>query len=133
MANPILMLDLKTDVSKSHSLLGNTRVYIYIYIGGVGEGGWGLGHDRMVVAQLPMQSVPMTTSVVRSNPTHGMVYSIQHYLIKFVNDLRQVSGFLQVRQFPPPINVTAIDIAEILLKSALNTINLILTHKNIDI
>ena len=102
-------------------------------MGGVGEGGWGLGHDRMVVAQLPMQSVPMTTSVVRSNPTHGMVYSIQHYLIKFVNDLRQVSGFLQVRQFPPPINVTAIDIAEILLKSALNTINLILTHKNIDI
>jgi hypothetical protein len=35
------------------------------------------------------------------------VYSIQHYVIKFVSDLRQVSGFLQVLQFPPPIQLTA--------------------------
>ena len=69
------MLDLKTDVSKSHSLLRNAHIYIYIYIW-EGEGGGRLGHERMVVAQLPMQSVPMTTSVVRSNPTHGMVYNI---------------------------------------------------------
>jgi len=32
--------------------------------------------------QLPMQSVPITTNVVSSNPTHGEVYSIQHYVIK---------------------------------------------------
>jgi hypothetical protein len=30
--------------------------------------------------QLPMQSVPITTDVVSSNPTHGNVYSIQHYV-----------------------------------------------------
>jgi len=31
---------------------------------------------------------------VSSNPTHGEVYSKQHYVIKFVSDLQQVSGFL---------------------------------------
>ena len=44
--------------------------------------------------QLPVQSVPITTKVVSSNPVHGEVYSIQHYVIKFVSDLRQVGGFL---------------------------------------
>ena len=29
-----------------------------------------------------------------SNPDHGEVYSIQHYVIKFVNDLRQIGGLL---------------------------------------
>jgi hypothetical protein len=29
--------------------------------------------------QLPVQSVPITTKVVSSNPVHGDVYSIQHY------------------------------------------------------
>jgi hypothetical protein len=43
-----------------------------------------------------MQSVPITTKVVNSNPIHGKVYSIQHYVIKFVSDLRQVGGFLWV-------------------------------------
>jgi len=38
--------------------------------------------------------VPITTKVVRSNPVHGEKYSIQHYVIKFVSDLRQVGGFL---------------------------------------
>jgi hypothetical protein len=28
------------------------------------------------------------------------LYSIQHYVIKFVSDLRQVSGFLRVLRFP---------------------------------
>ena len=39
-----------------------------------------------------MQSVPITTNVVSSNPAHGEVYSIQHYVIKFVNDLREIGG-----------------------------------------
>ena len=43
--------------------------------------------------KLPIQTVPITTKVVRSNPSHGDVYSIQHYVIKLVSDLRQVSGF----------------------------------------
>ena len=28
--------------------------------------------------QLHMQSMPITTNIVSSNPTHGEVYSIQH-------------------------------------------------------
>ena len=32
------------------------------------------------------------------------VYSIQHYVIRFVSDLRQVSGFPLVLWFPPPYN-----------------------------
>jgi hypothetical protein len=31
---------------------------------------------------------------------HGEVYSIQHYVIKFFSDLRQVGVFLRVVQFP---------------------------------
>ena len=39
---------------------------------------WGRrGRDRMVVEfQLPMQSVPITTDVVRSNLEQGAVYNI---------------------------------------------------------
>jgi hypothetical protein len=37
--------------------------------------------------QLLVQSVPNTTKVVSSNPVHGEMYSIQHYVIKFVSDL----------------------------------------------
>jgi hypothetical protein len=40
--------------------------------------------------------MPITTNVVSSNPVHGKVYSIQYYVIKFVSDLRQVSGFIRV-------------------------------------
>jgi hypothetical protein len=36
--------------------------------------------------------------VVSSNPAHSEVYSIQHYVIKFVSDLRQVGGFLRLHQ-----------------------------------
>ena len=48
-----------------------------------------------------------TTNVVRSNPTHGDVYSIQLYLIKFVYDFRQVGDFLQIFQFSPSIKLIA--------------------------
>jgi hypothetical protein len=50
------------------------------------------GHNHMVVAS--------------SNLSYGEVYSIQHFVIKFVSDFRQVGGFLQVLQFPPPIKLT---------------------------
>jgi len=33
----------------------------------------------------------------------GEVHSIQHYVIKFVSDLRQVGGFLRVLRLHPPI------------------------------
>ena len=62
------------------------------------------------------------TKVVSSNPVHGKVYSIQLYVIKYVDDLRQVGGFLW---FPLPIKLTAtIFITEIVLKVALDTITL---------
>jgi len=32
--------------------------------------------------QLPIQSVPITTNVVSSNPANGVVCLIQHYVIK---------------------------------------------------
>jgi hypothetical protein len=37
----------------------------------------------------------------------GKVYSILHYVMKFVSDLKQVDGFLWVLPFPPPIKLTA--------------------------
>ena len=56
-----------------------------------------------------MQSMPITTNVVSSNPTHCEVYSIHHYVLKFVSDLRQFCGFLRVLrvlQLPPPIKLS---------------------------
>jgi hypothetical protein len=71
-----------------------------------------------------MYLVPSTTNVASSNPAHGEVYSIQHYVIKFLSDLRQVGGFLR---FPPPIKLTA---TIILLKGPLNTIKQ--TNSNVE-
>ena len=71
--------------------------------------------------------MPITTKVVSSNPTHGEVSSIHNYVIKFVDDLRQVTGFIHILSFPPPIKLTAMiykNVAE--MKVALNTI--ILSH-----
>jgi len=50
------------------------------------------GCDLMVVAFV--QSVPITTKVVSSNPVHGEVYSIQHYVIKTRDGLVVFSSFL---------------------------------------
>jgi hypothetical protein len=47
------------------------------------------------------------TKVVSSNPVHGEVYSMQHYVIKFVSDLQQIGGFLWALWFPPPIKLTS--------------------------
>jgi hypothetical protein len=57
--------------------------------------------------QLHVQSVPITTKLVSWNSAHDKVYSIQHYVIKFISDLRQVGGFPQVLRFPPLIKLTA--------------------------
>ena len=61
-----------------------------------------------------MQPVPITTEVASSNPTHVEVCSIQHYVIKFVNDLRQVGGFLRVSSTN---RTDRYDITEILFES----------------
>jgi hypothetical protein len=46
--------------------------------------------------QLPMQSVPITTKVVSSNPAHGEMYSVQHYVIKFVSNRSVVFSWYSV-------------------------------------
>jgi hypothetical protein len=48
---------------------------------------------------------------------------MHHYVIKFVSDLRQVSGFLRVLRFPPPIKLVTMlyVIPDTLLKVSLNT------------
>jgi hypothetical protein len=49
------------------------------------------------------------------------VYSIQHYVIKFVSDLLETDGFLWVLLLLPPIKSDSHDITEISLKVALKT------------
>jgi hypothetical protein len=66
---------------------------------------WSWSHGSWTYNYL-LQSVPITTKVLGSNTTHGEMYSIQQYVIKFVSDLRQVGGFLRVLQFPLPIKLT---------------------------
>jgi hypothetical protein len=46
--------------------------------------------------QLTMQSVHITTNVASSINAQDGLYLIQHYVIKFVSDLRQFGGFLWV-------------------------------------
>ena len=46
-----------------------------------------MGHLKLPIA---IQSVHITI-ILRLNATHGEMNSIQHYVIKFVSDLQQVS------------------------------------------
>ena len=64
------------------------------------------GLDRMVVG--------LTTTYAISDYHHlscefesRSVRGVQHYVIQFVSDLRQVGGFLRVLRFPPSIKLTA--------------------------
>ena len=54
-----------------------------------------------------MQSVPITTNAVSLNPAHGEVYSIQHYVIKFVSDLRQFGRLSSGTPVSATIKLTA--------------------------
>jgi hypothetical protein len=56
------------------------------------------GRDRMVGGFT--QSVYLTIHAVSSNTSQCEVYSIQHFMIKFASNLRQVAGFLLVLWFP---------------------------------
>ena len=49
-----------------------------------------------------------TRCAVDSNPASWRGVFDKHYMIKFVSDLRHVSGFLQVLRFLPPIKLTAL-------------------------
>ena len=59
---------------------------------------------------------------------HTLLISIQHYVIKFVSDLRHVGGFLLGTPVSSTNNTDRHDIIEILLKVALNTITLNLLY-----
>ena len=72
--------------------------------------------------------MPITTKVVSWNPINGEMYSMQHYMIKFVSDLRQVGGFLR---FPITNKADLHDITEILLKVMLSTIKQTIKGENI--
>ena len=48
---------------------------------------------------------------------------MQNYVINFASDIRQVGGVLQVLLFPQLIKIDHHNIAELLLKVALITIN----------
>ena len=56
---------------------------------------------------IDIECIHIATTVVSSNPARGEMYSIQHYGINFVHDLRQVGGFLRVLKFPPLIKLNA--------------------------
>ena len=71
----------------------------------------------------------ITTNVVSSNPAHGEVYSIQHYVIKFVSDIASNLWFSPGTLVSFTNKTDCHDITEILLKVALNTIILILTSQ----
>jgi hypothetical protein len=58
------------------------------------------------LCMLPMVKFPITNQVcIAVNPVHGDVYSMQYYVKKFVSDLQQGGGFLQVLRFPPSIKL----------------------------
>jgi hypothetical protein len=66
---------------------------------------WALSYGSWIYNYLCNQC--LSTKVMSSNPIHGDVYSIQHYVIKFVSVLRQVGDVLQVLRLPPRIQLTA--------------------------
>jgi hypothetical protein len=66
------------------------------------------GCDRMVVGFTTTYAISACHHIrCEFEPSSGEVYSIQHYVIKFVSDLLQVGGFLRVLRFPPPVKLTA--------------------------
>ena len=49
----------------------------------------------------------ITINALSSNPVNNKVYPIQHYVIKFANNLLQASGFHTAPLFRPPIKLAA--------------------------
>jgi hypothetical protein len=84
------------------------RIHIPITLGLSTMSGGRLGRDRMVVGFTTTYTIPVSTYHHWSwefEPRSGEVYSIQHYVIKFVSYLRQVGSFLWALRSPPPIKV----------------------------
>ena len=66
--------------------------------------------ERLYVQWYEKPSKTLSVSTADYTPItlsrSGEVYSIQHYVIKFVHDLRQVGGFFRVLRLPPPVLLT---------------------------
>jgi len=68
----------------------------------------GHGRDRIVVGLITTYAISAYhLKHCEFESRSGKVYSIHHYVIKFVIDIRQVSGILRVLWFPPPSKLTA--------------------------
>ena len=64
------------------------------------------GRDRMVVGFTTTYAINVyhqRCCKFESRSGRG----VQHYVIKFVSDMRQIGGFLRVLRFPPSIKLTA--------------------------
>ena len=59
---------------------------------------------------------------------HGEVYSMQHYVMIFVSDIRQVCGFLVILRCLPPIKLIVTILLKYCWKVALNIITLTLYY-----
>ena len=70
--------------------------------------------------------MPIIIKVERSNPAHGEVYSIQHYVIKVCQGLATGQWFSPGTPVSSTNKTDCDDITEILLKVTLNTIILTL-------
>jgi len=85
--------------------LMNCNVFNYIRVSSPYYTRGRRGPDRMVVG---------FTSTYAINIYHHWCcefksrsgWGVQHYVIKFVSDFRQVGGFLRVIRFPPTIKLT---------------------------
>ena len=69
------------------------------------------------------QIVQFQVNEINFNEQFSNCYLIQHYVIKFFQDLRKVVGFLRVTLVSSTNKNEHHDITEILLKMVLNTIN----------
>ena len=79
-------------------------------------------HIRMVFRFPTTYSIiAYHTKAVSLNPAHGEVYSMQHYVIKFVSALRRSMVFTGY-SVPSTNKTDRHDITELLLKVLLNTI-----------
>jgi hypothetical protein len=61
----------------------------------------------------------IATYAMGSNPAHGEMYTIQHYVIKCVSDLRRVDGFSLGTPVSSSNKTDRHDITKLLLKVAL--------------
>ena len=63
------------------------------------------GRDRMVVGFTTTYAISTYYRWCEFESRSGR--GVQHYVIKFVKDLRQVGGFLRILRFPPQIKLIA--------------------------